>query len=488
MQQVNATELFDHARRLHSGVDEDDNPAEKNLDVAEQIYNEVLTHNLGNALVLYCIGSLQMERGNWGLALQILGNVVQLAPKMPEAWNNLGLTWRGLQKKGQAEECFTRALKLVPEDKPLVRADILSNVAGMHINEGSPAEGLMASDESLALNPDHKKSRWHRALTLLELQKFDEAWEDHEIRLDAGAANHNIAERNYHAPDTTPWWDGKSPGLIAIHGEQGLGDEVMFASCIADVMKVPGTRFVLEPSPRMHNLYKRSFPDCNVFGTNDTDGNAWIAKLGKPDFKVALGSLPRFCRLSVDDFPGTPYMTANPKMRRVMRKRLDKLGPRPKIGITWQGGVESTAVHLRSIFPKDLAPILRQNADFISLQYTHDAVANVATLLEETGLVIHHWPEAAQAKNIDRPVALIAELDMVITVCQSAVHFAGAVGTPTLCLTPSKPSWRYGVTGNLPWYNSVDLIRQEGEDWGSAIQEAADRLAEFISYREEAAA
>jgi tetratricopeptide (TPR) repeat protein len=488
MQHVDANELLNHARRLHSGVDEDGNPVEKDTDTASEIYHQILTHNVGNPLVLYCLGTLEMEREHWGMALQLMGQVCQVSPQMPEAWNNLGLIWRGLLKKDQARECFEKAMKHVPEDKPLFRADLFSNMSGMHINEGSPEEGLEYADKSLALAPGHKKSQWHRALCLLELQRFKEAWIDHEVRLDPGAANYNIAERNYHPDGMTPWWDGKSPGLIAIHGEQGLGDEIMFASCIADMMKVPGTKFVLEPSPRMHALYRRSFPDAHVVGTNDVDGNAWVPQKGKPDYKIALGSLPKFCRQQEADFPGTPYIIANPKMRRVMRRRLDKLGSRPKIGITWQGGVESTAVHLRSIFPKDLAPILCQDADFISLQYTHDAAANIATLQEETGLVIHHWPEVAQARNIDRPVALIAELDMLITVCQSAVHFAGAVGTPTLCLTPSKASWRYGVTGNLPWYNSVDLIRQEGDNWTSAIEDAASRLEAFINERKEKAA
>ena len=175
MQQVDANQLFDHARRLHAGMDEDDNPCPKDLGTAAEIYHEILNHNLGNTLVLYCMGTMEMEREHWGMALQILGQVCQVAPNMPEAWNNLGLTWRGLLRKDQAKDCFEKALKYVPEDRPLVRADILSNMAGMHINEGSPAEGLKAADESLALNPDHKKSRWHRALCLLELQRFGDA-------------------------------------------------------------------------------------------------------------------------------------------------------------------------------------------------------------------------------------------------------------------------------------------------------------------------
>ncbi len=143
---------------MHEGVDVDGNPAARDLDQAEAIYNQVLNHNVGNALVLYCLGSLHMERGNMGLAVMMLGQVAQISPTMPEAWNNLGLAWRGLQKKDQAAQCFASAVKNVPADKPHIKADILSNMAGMHINEGSPADGLNYANQSLVLAPGDKKS------------------------------------------------------------------------------------------------------------------------------------------------------------------------------------------------------------------------------------------------------------------------------------------------------------------------------------------
>lgn len=129
---------------------------------------------------------------------------------------------------------------------------------------------------------------------------------------------------------------------------------------------------------------------------------------------------------------------------------------------------------------------MEQNADFISLQYTPDAESDLADLKDETGLVIHHFKEAVDGrtptgKDIDHLASLMSKLDMVITVCQTAVHVAGALGIPCLVLVPSAPSWRYGITGNLPWYNSVDLIRQEGEDWSGCVGEAAERLKVFLA-------
>ena len=140
---------------------------------------------------------------------------------------------------------------------------------------------------------------------------------------------------------------------------------------------------MFEPSPRMHNLFQRSFAeydDITVRGSHATDGRDWIADLGRPDYKIALGSLPKFCRLSEEAFPGTPYLIPSPISSNKYAKDLAKLGRRPKIGVTWQGGVPTTEVHLRSLFPKELASILEQEADFISLQYTADATSDVADL------------------------------------------------------------------------------------------------------------
>lgn len=479
MQRVNAQEMLDLARRIHEGAD----GHEKDLVTAENIYHQILNHNVGAIIPLYCLGSLYMEVGKYGLAIQILSYVTSVSPEFGEAWNNLGLAWRGVLNPEKADECFAKAEEYL-KVSPQAAADTSCNRGAMRVNAGKPEECLEFCEKSLKLIPGHPKSRWHKALALLEMQRWSEAWQWHEYRLTPGSANSNIEERNYHAPDMTPWWDGKSPGTVVIHGEQGLGDEIMFASCIED-MRREGVDFIIEPSPRMHNLFKRSFPDF-VNGTNDTDGRDWIERKGKPDYKIAIGSLPKFCRLKDEDFPGTPYLIPSRIKAAKYRRKLNRLGDKAKIGITWQGGVESTAQHLRSVFPETLEPILRKDATFISLQYTKDAQANLDRLKEETGINVIHWPEAAHAEDMDEPVALMSELDLIISVCQTAVHIGGALGVPTLCLTPSAPSWRYGVTGNMPWYASVDLIRQEGDDWTPAVEECARRVDALIEQRKAA--
>jgi len=488
---IPAQDIFTEAKQYLEGKAAEGGDHPKDLDKAEELLNEVLNHNVGNDMVLYVLGSLHMERGNSGLAVQLLSQVTQMVPKFGEAWNNLGLAYRGVGDWKRGTACIKEAAKYINHP------DIPCNAAGMHINRGMAEKALKWADKALETDPQHVKARWHKAMALLELRRWGEAWDYHEARLEGGAQE-RIAERNYHAPDMTPWWDGKSKGTVVIHGEQGMGDEIMFASCIPDALET-GAKLILEPSPRLESLFKRSFPEAKVYGTDDTDGNRWIEELGKPDFKCALGTLPKFYRRSAESFPGKPYLVPDKGKRAWWGDKMKALGRKPRIGLAWQGGVEATRYDARSFHPLNLAPLFQHDAAWISLQYDQTARENVQDVRDKLGVRIHHWPKAVEAtdpdtgkpNDLDGLAALISQLDLVISVCQTAIHFAGGLGVECWCLTPSQPSWRYGNVEetNMPWYDSVTLIRQEPgvTDWTPAINEVNERLGKYLGERKERA-
>jgi hypothetical protein len=217
-----------------------------------------------------------------------------------------------------------------------------------------------------------------------------------------------------------------------------------------------------------------------VHGTHETDGRDWRGGQ-KVDYKCALGSLPKILGLNTaQDFSGIPFLRADPELTSFYAKRLQSLGDKPKIGIAWQGGVQKTAVHLRSIPLAEWLPVLGQDATFVSLQYTDSAVQELLAFSAATGISIHHWVEAAKGEGMEEQAALISELDLVITVCQTAYHVAGGLGIPCWVLTPKKCSWREGITGNMPWYESVDLIRQNDDPWAHVLNRTADLLKQVL--------
>ena len=493
---VSAESYFKTAVSYLEGNTEDGQPHERNIDKAEAILNEILNYNIGNANVLYSLGSIQLAKGNYGFAIQILSQVTAMNPTNGSAWNNLGLAWKSVPDFAKAETALKQAVKYCD---PEYRADILCNLAALNINRNRAEQALAYCDKVMAIDPNHEKGKWHRGLARLELRQWAEGWDDHETRLMGGAPG-EIATRNYHGPDgMTPEWDGKSPGRIVIHGEQGIGDEIMFATCIADALKVPGCEFIFEPSPRLEKLFARTFPTVKVYGTDDTDGRRWLGDLGRPDFKVALGSLPRFFRRSASAFPGQPYLVPDKAKRAWWGDKLRALGRKPNIGIAWQGGVQQTRYDARSFHPLEYAPLFQSvDANWISLQYDKTAQHCVQEVREKLGVKLSHWPKAVEQKDpdtgkvsdIDELVALVSKLDLVVSVCQTSIHVAGSLGIPTLCLTPSEPSWRYGAVedDSMPWYSSVRLLRQAKDtaDWAPVIQDAAANVQAFLKVRNEA--
>lgn len=458
---------------------------------AELLFHEILNNNIGHPTALTGLGGYFLKRGQFGAAIMMLSQATQIRPDIAEAWNNLGLAWRFVGQWERAAKCMDKAAKLCANE------DMAINYSGSYLNQNMPEKSVELCDRFLAQYPDSVKIKFHKALGLLEMRKWGEAWDLHETRLEGGGNEEaQAAIRNYHGEgNMTPWWDGKAKGRVVIHGEQGMGDEIMFASCIPDAIAT-GAEIIIECSPRLHKAFARSFPGAKVFGTNNVDGKEWIDKWGVPDFKCALGSLPKFFRRSAEAFPGKPFLLADPTLRAWWGEKLAALGRRPNVGLAWQGGVQWTRFDARSFHPSMFGPILQHDCNFVSLQYDVTAQACVKDIREQMGVKIHHWPKAVEAKNpetgkqndLDDLIALISKLDLVISVCQTAIHVAGALGVPTLCLTPSEPSWRYGAgeATDMPWYGSVELVRQRNgsKDWAPVIERANHALETFLQVRE----
>ena len=144
-------------------------------------------------------------------------------------------------------------------------------------------------------------------------------------------------------------------------------------------------------------------------------------------------------------------------------------------------------MEVRSLELEMMLPILKQDAVFISLQYTPQE-DEITAFEEKHGIKIHQFPEAVYSSLYDDTAGLVANLDLVITVCTSAVHLAGALGVPTWVMTPSRPAWRYRLDlDTMPWYANTILFRQavNSQDWEPVISEVAANLEVLLSSTKE---
>lgn len=416
------------------------------------------------------LGTLDLERGAYESAAVSLKRAVLLAPHHAPALSNLGyVQFKYLGLPGEGEEHLRRAVRAQPGF-----AAARLNLGMLLQDRGLLDEALSAYQQALRREPDLTEARLNRALIWLARGDFARGWPQYEAR--KGGSVHFTA-RGFRFPD----WDGKpAPGrTVLVYGEQGLGDEIMFASCLPEVIARTG-RCVIDCATKLERLFARSFPTAAVHGGSQNDSDhGWLAAVGPVDFQIAIGSLPGHFRRSAADFPAHGgYLKADPAAVETWRTRLAALGAGPKIGISWRGGTVHTRSRLRSVELGELLPVLRtRDARFVSVQYG-DCREEVARLHAEHGIAIEHWPDALA--DYDQTAALVAALDLVLSVQTAVVHLAGALGRPAWVLVPAVPEWRYRVEGEtMPWYPSVRLMRQSGAGgWQPAIERVARELRE----------
>lgn len=438
-------------------------------DEALRLCNEVLNDKFDTPEALFLVGRCFLEAGKVGLAHAIYMQFLRLKPNAGAAWNNLGRCYQELNMLDESERCFRRALKLEPED-----ASALSNLGLVHLNRCETRLAIEYSKRALAISSEFRGAKHNLGLAQLMDGEWKEGWENYEASV---GYNVDRKERVYRDEDR---WNGMPGQCVIAYGEQGIGDEISFASCIPDLVN-DCTETVIECDGRLAGLFQRSFPKAKVHGTRFREMIDWMDQ-HVLEGRVAFGSLPKYYRNKDEDFPGTPYLVADPERRLQWRALLNSLGDKPKIGLSWQGGTGKTGKLRRSVSLDALLPVLKQDATFISLQYKN-ASQEVEVFEDSHGIKIHHWPRCVEAKDYDETAALVAELDLVISVTTAVIHLSGALGVPCLVLTPKNPMWRYGLTKEtMPWYNSVKLLRQKkASDWLDPINEAAFQLRQFLN-------
>jgi tetratricopeptide (TPR) repeat protein len=418
----------------------------------------------GNAQAHNLKGALLLEAGDVDGALASFEGA--LARDLDNAAAHANLGYVLLRDRGDLERGgrhIEQALQLDPANTANQ-----CNYTMLLSHRGELQRALELADRLLAADPNLHEARLNRALCLLKLGRFQTAWDDYEARK---LVRCNYVPRDFGIPD----WHGVELAheRLLVFGEQGLGDEIMFASCYRDLLaRVPNT--TIECSPRLKTLFQRSFPDAVVYAAGEPEANAVQA-----DFCVAAGSLPRLFRRSGTHFPAHDgYLRPDPIKQAAWRSRLDALGSGLKVGLSWRGGTASTRTHTRSVPPALLAPLLDlPGTRFVDLQYGDTALERAQ--LCGSGGTLHRWQQAIE--DLDETAALISSLDLVISVCTTVVHLAGALGRDVWVMVPVCPEWRYLDQGErIPWYPSVRLLRQQESGWTAVLEQIRGALCERL--------
>jgi len=386
-----------------------------------------------------------------------LERIVARIPDHAEAHAALGaLHLRGAFEAESALVALDRARALGLDD-----ADVHAR-RGVALHDlGRADEAIAAFDLALARNPRHIAARFHRALSLLALGRFAEGWPDYELRL-----------RSEDRPQRTiagVRWQGEpfEGRTLLVHAEQGVGDEILFASCLPDIVSRAGL-CIVECDARLASLYRRSFPGATIIGGSQREPIAIPADV-RVDLHVPVGSLPGYLRRSRTDFPAhAGYLRADPQRTAAWRARLAESGQRCSVGVAWRGGTLRSRGPARSVALAELSAILAiQGVDWVSLQ-RGAAPEELEAMQRAHGARVLSFPQALE--NLDETAALLAALDLVITTDSTVAQLAGASGRQVWVLLPVSAEWRYGIDGErMPWYPSARLFRQAAPGAWSAV-------------------
>ena len=412
------------------------------LDDATVHYRRALDLDAGYAEAWANLGTLLRAQDEYGEAETALRHALRLDPGHATALTNLGVVLKETGRSGEAEAAHLEALRLAPGD-----AETMVNLALLREAQGRGGEAEALYRQALALSPGFALARWNLALRMLGQGRLAEGWDEYEARF---ASRRVSAGRSFTLPPWNGVADGGAGGRLLVWREQGLGDELMFGTALPDLAAGIGPEnLVVEVDSRLTGLVGRALPGVTV--------RAQTADPTDADAHLAMGSLPRLLRPTLSAFPDRrSWLAPDPDRLAEWRDRLAALGPGLRVGICW--GSQNILGERKGSYTTlaDWAPLLTLPGLIpVTLQYD-GREAEIAATEARLGLRIHRWPDTDLKNDLEWVAALIAGLDLVVTVASSVGEMAGALGVPV---------WRFGPAGDWtalgsavrPWFPSMRL-------------------------------
>jgi tetratricopeptide (TPR) repeat protein len=436
------------------------------LEEARACYEEVLQdhpalpeahHNLGNVL---------RELGRLGEALVRYAEALRLRPDYGKAHINRGIALVALGRLDEAVAGLRRGAELLPE------------LADAHNSLGSALSVLQQFDEAdahyrraLALKPDHAEAAWNRSLLWLLRGDYGRGWPAYEWRW--------RCKRPTPLPAFTgPRWDGGplAGRTLLLYAEQGLGDTLHFVRYAA-LLKGLGARVVVQCQPALLGLLAR---------TPGVDGLVgWGAQPPPYDVVAPLMSVPALVGTTVETIPAAvPYVLPDPALVGHWRRVLAPVRGF-RVGVAWQGSPRHAWDRHRSVPLEALEPLARVGGvRLVSLQKGPGS-EQLRALGGRFGVVdLGELLDEAAGPFMDT-AAVMANLDLVVSVDSALLHLAGAAGVRAWAALPFTPDWRWLLgRDDSPWYPTLRLFRQERLGaWPGVFAAMAEALRQEVAGR-----
>jgi tetratricopeptide (TPR) repeat protein len=462
----------------------------RQADAVDQ-FKLALARKPDDAVVHYNLGNALRELEKLDGAVEHYSRALRSKPDYVEAYVNLGTTLFLLGRTDEAKHCFEQALAIEPGESEahlgLARvfnmldryddaieqfkmaaaiepnsANAYANMAGALRALDRNEEAMRAFERALEIDPRSEIGLLGAMSLSLSLGDFSSGWAYVERYRDAGL----IKGGPKNLPQ--PRWDGRPVlGTLLLWGDQGLGDQVLYASMVEEI-RDRASRVVLHVEPRLVPLFARSFPQVEVIGPSG------LADVGMINAQEPLSGVGRLLRPDWASFPNCErgYLVADRERAARLRERL-KGDDSFVVGISWRS-TNPKVGREKSIVLHDFEPLLRmQGVRFVDLQYGDTRVER-ESVVRELGIEVLHVDEIDNTNDIDGLASLIEACDAVVSVSNTNAHIAGALGKPTIVLVREKHGriwYWFGDRDDSPWYPRVRVLSQErGQAWADLVR------------------
>jgi len=430
------------------------------------------------------LASVLRDKGEIDQAIEVIRGAIYRIPDQPMLWNTLATV---LSEDGKVEEglvFYEEALRLDPN-----LARVWHNLGYSYVHLGRCEESLAAYNSALALSTNHHErieALHSRSICMMAMGKLDEGFREYEVR------NHREFRAFVLHHTKAPRWNGEplEGKRLLMVGEQGLGDEVMFANVLPDLARQIGEKGKLHIAvdSRLIPIFKRSFPlaDVGRYEHRKVDGLEvricpWALTDGGPDHYASFGTPLHILRKTPSDFPKQKYLDADAARTAEFRSRLATLGPGPYVGICWRSMVLGAKRRKYFSAIEGWGPILSTpGVTFVNLQYG-EVAAELKIAQENFGVTIHNFADLNLKDDLDGAAALTSACDLVLSAPTATAAMAGALGKEVWFLV-AAPVWPQLGTDHYPWYAKSRVISCEKfADWDTLMPKVRGELERFAA-------
>jgi len=430
---------------------------------------KILQTNLNDYAAWGNLGIALRKLNQEAAALVCLTRAIELGPVSPIILRHHAHCLRQLGRKDEALQAYADALRLFPQDFDL---NLFYAVALSKF--GKNEESLVQINIALKLDPANTEAIWHRADVTLRLGRFEEAWQDFEVRWKGDKTSAFRAQAEQEKTYPSQRWAGEDLNnkTILIYSEQGFGDTILCSRYIP-LVKARGGRVILGCANGLHNLF-RSIPGIDRLVDKYHSGE-------KIDYHIPVMSLPGLFGTTLETIPPPPPFHIPEAPHAEAAKVLALAQNRFKVGIVWSGsatysGNRDRAVGFTRFLPLAEIPGVQLYSLQKGPQEKELAEAGAERLVLELGPHLNDFTDTA---------AVLKQLDLVIMTDSSVAHLAGSIGVPVWNLLPTRAYWIYLLgREDSPWYPSMRLFRQpEPGDWDSVFKKVARELEKNVRQR-----